>query len=448
MDLHGILSSFGNVGFTLLAFIVALSIIVTVHEYGHYIVGRWSGIRADVFSVGFGPVLLSRVDRRGTRWQLAAIPLGGFVKFHGDSDAASGKGDEEELSQMSAEERRTTLHGAPLWARAATVAAGPLFNFILSALVFAGFLMMQGVPSNYNVVDKVIDLPGVDSTLRPGDEILDIAGLPFPEDATLSAFSAFVDSLPEQAMLPYRLRRDGAVRIVTAPHPFPAYVGFLAQDGAAERAGLRVGDMIAAADGQPLANFSSLQQVVMTGAGAPIALELRRKEGPVSLTLTPDALDEPDPEGGFRTVWRIGVRGSFLFSPAPKPAGLGESLAYGVTQTGEIITTSLSSLWAMVVGQIGSCNISGPIRIAKMAGGAAERGVSDFIWMIAVISTAIGLLNLFPIPVLDGGHLVFHAYEALTGRPPSDKALNIMMTFGLILVLSLMIFGLTNDLFC
>ena len=445
MDLNGFLSSFGNAGFIAVAFVIALSIIVTVHEYGHYIVGRWSGIRADVFSLGFGPVLISRTDKRGTVWQVAAIPLGGYVKFHGDSNAASGKGDEEELAEMSPEELRTTLHGAPLWARAATVLAGPVFNFILSAIVFAGFLLVQGVPTNYGLVAEVAELPGVETTLQPGDQILEIAGVPLPED---EEFGEFLEALPEQAFLPYLVERSGEVIELTAYHPRPALVGFLSQDGAAERAGIQVGDLITAANGEPMATFGSLQKVVVNGEGAPVSLELRRGEDTVALTLTPEARDEPNPEGGFHTVWRIGVGGDLLFAPGPRPAGIGESLGYGVTQTGQIITTSLSGLWAMVSGKIDTCNISGPIGIAKVAGGAAERGLSDFIWMVAVISTAIGLLNLFPIPVLDGGHLVFHAFEAITGRPPSDRALNILMTGGLFIVLSLMIFGLTNDIFC
>lgn len=445
MDLNGFLSSFGNAGFMAVAFVIALSIIVTVHEYGHYIVGRWSGIRADVFSLGFGPVLVSRTDKRGTIWQVAAIPLGGYVKFHGDSNAASGKGDEEELAGMSAEELRTTLHGAPLWARAATVLAGPVFNFILSAIVFAGFLLVQGVPTNYSVINEVSDIPGIETTLQAGDELIEIAGIPVPED---EEFGAFVESLPEAPMLTYLLRREGNTLEVNAPHPRPAFVGYLTQDSAAERAGILPGDLITKANGEPMATFGSLQKVVVNGEGAPVALELRRGEDTVALTLTPEARDEPNPEGGFHTVWRIGVGGDLLFTPSSRPAGIGESLGYGVTQTGRIITTSLSGLWAMVSGKIDTCNISGPIGIAKVAGGAAERGLSDFIWMVAVISTAIGLLNLFPIPVLDGGHLVFHAFEAITGRPPSDRALNILMTGGLFIVLSLMIFGLSNDIFC
>lgn len=445
MDLNGFLSSFGNAGFILVAFVVALSIIVTVHEYGHYIVGRWSGIRADVFSVGFGPVLLSRVDKRGTRWQIAAIPLGGFVKFHGDTNAASGKGDEEELSQMDAAELRTTLHGAPLWARAATVAAGPIFNFILSSIVFAGFLMVQGVPTGFAKVAEVQQVPGVEVGLQAGDEVLEIEGKSVPSD---EGFADFIAALPQQSPLEYLVDRKGADILISAPHPFPALVGFLSQGGAAEAAGVQVGDLIVKANGTDIITFDTLKGVVEGGDGAPVALQVQRADGLVDLTMTPEARDEPHPDGGFHTVWRIGVGGQPLFAPGTEPAGIGESLSYGVGQTGEIISTSLSGLWAMITGQISTCNISGPVGIAMVAGGAAERSLADFIWVVALISTAVGLLNLFPIPVLDGGHLVFHAYEAIVGRPPSDKALNIMMTTGLVLVLSLMVFGLTNDFFC
>ena len=445
MDLNGFLSSFGNAGFIAVAFVIALSIIVTVHEYGHYIVGRWSGIGADVFSVGFGPVLFSRVDRRGTRWQIAAIPLGGYVKFHGDSNAASGKGDEEELAEMSPEELRTTLHGAPLWARAATVLAGPMFNFILSSLVFAGFLLVQGVPTSYGVVADVAEVPGTEVALQPGDEVVQIAGQPVPADED---FAAYLDQLPQAAQLEYLVKRGGSHVELLAPHPRPALVGFLTQGGAAELAGVEVGDLILRANGVEIATFDTLKDVVEGGEGAPVALEVQRGDDVVALTMVPEAKDEPNPDGGFHTVWRIGIGGNILFSPGTRPAGVGESLSYGVSQTGEIITMSLSGLWAMVSGQISTCNISGPIGIARVAGQAAERGLVDFIWIVALISTAVGLLNLFPIPVLDGGHLVFHAFEAIVGRPPSDKALNILMTAGLVLVLSLMVFGLTNDLFC
>ena len=153
-----LIPSFGGFAFTLLAFVVALSIIVAIHEYGHYIVGRWSGIHAEVFSLGFGPVLLSRVDRRGTKWQVAALPFGGYVKFLGDANAASGK-DGAAVDALDPAERRRSMHGAPLWARAATVAAGPIFNFILSILVFAGVMVFSGQASTDPVVGDIRPMP-------------------------------------------------------------------------------------------------------------------------------------------------------------------------------------------------------------------------------------------------------------------------------------------------
>ena len=154
MDFAGLIPGFGSFAFTIIAFIVALSIIVAIHEYGHYIVGRWTGIKADVFSIGFGPILYSKMDRHGTRWQVAALPFGGFVKFRGDANAASGK-DADAMDGLSDEDRRSTMHGAPLWARTLTVAAGPVFNFVLSFLVFAALLFVRGVASDPGLSSSV-----------------------------------------------------------------------------------------------------------------------------------------------------------------------------------------------------------------------------------------------------------------------------------------------------
>ena len=177
MDVAALIPQFGGLAFTIIAFIGAISVIVAVHEYGHYIVGRWSGIFPEVFSLGFGPVLWSRMDKRGTRWQIAAIPMGGFVKFLGDADAASGK----DIAAMEAAEEdperlRKTMHGAPLWARAATVAAGPVFNFVLSAFIFAGLFLWQGKPVDEMIVGSLKPVPGVENGLAVGDEILSVGG--------------------------------------------------------------------------------------------------------------------------------------------------------------------------------------------------------------------------------------------------------------------------------
>jgi regulator of sigma E protease len=213
MDLIGLIPSFGNVLYTIAAFVVALSVIVAIHEYGHYIVGRWSGIKAEIFSVGFGPVLFKRTDRHGTQWQVAALPFGGYVKFMGDANAASAP-DSEVVKGLTPDERRMTIQGAPLWARAATVAAGPIFNFALSILVFAGMLMIQGVAKEPLTIDTLRPMPFEPVELRPGDEIVEIEGTPAPP---LEDLIAFIDTLPLGRPIEYTVRRDGNLVEVEAP---------------------------------------------------------------------------------------------------------------------------------------------------------------------------------------------------------------------------------------
>ncbi len=443
MDLAILIPQFGNLLFTIIAFIVALSVIVTIHELGHYFVGRWSGIKSDVFSLGFGPVLFSRRDRHGTIWQVAALPLGGYVKFRGDANAASGK-DEGALSTMDAQARRETMHGAPLWARAATAAAGPVANFILSALVFSAFLLFSGVASDPLTVARVLPMPGVQE-LEAGDEILSIAGQPTPE---LAEFGSYIDTLPPERMLDYTVLRDGREISLRAPHPMPPLAVGISPDSAAISARMRSGDVILSIDGTELETFSQLRDIVGASDGAPMALRVWRAGEVIDLTLEPRRRDVPLPGGGFETRWLIGLSGGFFFEPATEAPGIWDVATYGVKKTGEIIRSSLSGLYHMIIGSISSCNLSGPIGIAETSGAMASQGISSFIWFIAVLSTAVGLLNLFPIPVLDGGHLVFYAYEAVTRRQPSERAYRILMTMGLAVILSLMALGLTNDIFC
>lgn len=443
MDLAILIPQFGNLLFTIIAFVVALSVIVTIHELGHYFVGRWSGIKSDVFSLGFGPVLFSRRDRHGTVWQVAALPLGGYVKFRGDANAASGK-DDAALSTMDAKARRETMHGAPLWARAATAAAGPVANFILSALVFSAFLLFSGVASDPLTVARVLPMPGVQQ-LEPGDEILSIAGRPTPE---LAEFGTYIDTLPQDRTLDYTVLRDGREISLRAPHPMPPLAVGISPDSAAISARMRSGDVILSIDGTELETFSQMREIVGASDGAPMALRVWRAGEVIDLTLEPRRRDMPLPGGGFETRWLIGLSGGFFFEPATETPGVWDVATYGVKQTGEIIRSSLSGLYHMIIGSISSCNLSGPIGIAETSGAMASQGISSFIWFIAVLSTAVGLLNLFPIPVLDGGHLVFYAYEAVTRRQPSERAYRILMTMGLAVILSLMALGLTNDIFC
>jgi len=441
------LPQFGNVAIAILAFVVALSVIVAVHEYGHYIVGRWCGIKADVFSLGFGPVLFSRHDKRGTRWQVAAFPLGGYVKFKGDADAASA-GESDAVQGMSPEERRQTMSGAPLWARASTVVAGPLFNFILSIAIFGAVMMSQGKVAEPLTVGELHPLPQSGFNLQEGDELLGIAGRDIPDYAETGAFGAFVDSLPKREVLEYRVRRDGREMTIDGPYPQPTRIMQLAPQSAAYATGLKPGDVIVGVEGQDIIAFEQLKEVVESSNGRPLALDVWRDGDVQEFVLTPRRVDEPQPEGGFRTQWRIGIAGGMAFDFATQSMGPGEALVGGVSQTWDIMANSVSGLYHMIIGSISACNMSGPIGIAEVSGAMASQGADNFIWFIAVLSAAIGFLNLFPIPVLDGGHLVFYAFEAVTGKPPSDGALRIFMAIGLSLILALMAVALITDILC
>src|SRR6056297_1391395 len=445
MDIIGLIPSFGGLIYTILAFVVALSVIVAVHEYGHYIVGRWSGIKAEVFSIGFGPVLWSRTDKRGTKWQFAALPFGGYVKFLGDASATSDRPDDTVMSGLDAEERRHTMHGAPLWARAATVAAGPVFNFVLSIAVFAAVILYQGTASDPLTVDRIEPLPAEMQGLEPGDVILAIEGQEAP---AIDGLREFIDALPQEPLLDYTVLRDGQEMSVSAPNPYPPVVSMVTPQSAALDAGLEQGDVILAVGGDPISTFDQLREKVEASDGAALDLDVWRDGEVQQIDLTPRRMDLPSEDGGFETRWLIGVSGGLFFTPETETPGIGEALSYGASQTLFIVQSSLSGLYHMAVGAISTCNLQGPIGIAETSGAAASQGWMSFVWFIAVLSTAVGLLNLFPIPVLDGGHLMFHAWEALTGRPPSDRALNALMTVGLGLMLMLMVFALTNDLFC
>ncbi|MEM9754425.1 MAG: RIP metalloprotease RseP [Pseudomonadota bacterium] len=429
---------------TIVATIIALSVIVAVHEYGHYIVGRWSGIHAEVFSIGFGPTIFSRTDRRGTKWQLAAFPLGGYVKFLGDSSAASGQ-DVEAMAKMDDGTRRRTMHGAPLWARSATVAAGPVFNFVMSICVFAVFVLLSGQAVDEPRVGPLRDLPADMVLLQEGDVITAIEGTAVETLADVLVQGRELDGGPA---LTYTLERDGATLDVEASFPLIPVVDSVAAQSAAIDAGLEVGDVIRAIDGTPVFAFHELRDIVEGSNGEPLLLSVWREGEEIEITLSPRRMDLPTADGGFETRWLIGITGGLFFEPVTEPVGLWRAADYGLDQTWFIIRSSLSGAWHMITGRIDVCNLQGPIGIAETSGAAASQGIDDFIWFIAVLSTAVGLLNLFPIPILDGGHLVFHAYEAVVGKPPPERVLQVLMSIGLALLLTLMLFATFNDFTC
>lgn len=437
MDFAQILPSFGNAAFTIGAFVVALSIIVAIHEYGHYIVGRWSGIHAEVFSLGIGPVLASRVDKHGTRWQVAALPFGGYVRFLGDTNAA-GVGPEGEVA---AADKRRSMAGAPLWARALTVLAGPVFNFILTIAIFAGVAMNDGRIKEPLEFESLMKLPPqYVSELQAGDVLVSVAGQPFGVDG----FD--IDALPFEAVLDYDIRRDGTDMTVKGPYLMPSAISGINPRSAADDAGLRKGDVITAIDGAPVVGFAQIITAVKAVDGKPLTLDVWRDGTTSKFTLAPRRVDIPLQAGGFETRWLIGITGAVFFEEATESLGLWESVKTASTQLVFILKSSLSGLWHVATGAISTCNLSGPVGIAQTSGTMAAQGATSFIWFVGMLSAAVGMLNLFPVPILDGGHLVFYAYEAVFRKKPSEAAYNVLMLMGLGLIGAMMIFALLNDL--
>jgi regulator of sigma E protease len=441
--MEAIVAALGGTVWTVAFFIVALSVIVFVHEYGHYIVGRWTGIHSEVFSIGFGPVLFSRTDKHGTRWQVAAIPFGGYVKFLGDADASSVR--QGDVSGLTAAERRHTMAGAPLWARTATVAAGPVFNFILTFGLLVGLALAIGVPRDEPTAGAVRAYPFEGPSLQEGDVIRAVEGRPTPD---WKSFGDVTDTLKGKVTLAYTVQRGGEELVVNGPHPMAPVIGEVQLRSAAMDAGLQEGDVILKAGGKDVRYFDELPEIVTASKGEPVTLTVWREGKTFEQTLTPRIRTVDDGKGGFTERYLLGLYSGMFFEPATRSVGPWEAVTTALSGMWTMTTTTFSGLWHMIQGAISSCNLSGAIGMAEVAGDAARNGAESFIGMLAILSFGVGLLNLFPIPVLDGGHLVFYAYEAVVRRQPSERALRVLMTAGLTLVLSIMIFGLSRDLMC
>ena len=436
-DLANLASSVWTVG----SFLIAIVVIVTVHEFGHYIVGRWCGIQAEVFSLGFGRRLYAWTDKRGTRWQIAAVPLGGFVRFKGDVDASS-RPDPAGLHGLSEAEKRQTMNGAPLWARAATVVAGPLANFLLAFVLFAAVILWKGVAVDQPVIGALKDLPFATPHLQVGDTVTALEGQATPD---LTAFLTVADTLADKPIVRYQVTRADQSLNLDGPNPLPAYADSVQSPSAAEDAGIQAGDVILKAAGQDIASFSQLPKLIEASGGAPVDLTLWRKGQVINVTLTPRSRDLPTADGGFETRWLIGVTGGLVFEPLVRSPSLTEAVSLAWQQGWYMTKVNLSGLGYMVAGKISSCNVSSPIGMAKAVGAAARSGWESFLQTLALVSLSIGLLNLFPIPVLDGGHLVFYFYEAVTGQKPNAGALQVLTMIGVGLLAALMLFAVFND---
>ncbi|MFN3614010.1 MAG: RIP metalloprotease RseP [Rubrimonas sp.] len=447
MELIAALPLVGPLLATVLPFLLVLGVVVFVHEFGHYIVGRWCGIGAEVFSIGFGRELFGWTDRRGTRWRVAALPLGGYVKFTGDADASSSHADPATLARLSPEERGRSFHLASVERRALTVFAGPAANFLLSIVIFAMMALGQGRPADGPVIGEIsADVnPEFAQALRPGDRVTSVNGREVADFAALQAALLETEGAEAQATVV----RDGTAQTLTISFRPPARVDGLAPGGAAEAAGLQVGDVIVGVDGREIGGFSDLQRATQDSGGQPMTLTVLRDGATFETAITPQMGQATDPVTGA-TVPRplLGVQKfSREIMPLVEPVGPASAVGFGVQRTWDVIALSLSGLADVISGREEAREVlGGPIRIAEVSGDAAASGVAVFIGLIAVLSTSIGLINLFPIPILDGGHLMFYAIEKLRGRPLRERWQEIGNGVGLALVLSLMIFATFNDL--
>jgi len=434
----------GSVLTVVLPFLIVLSVVVFVHEFGHYIVGRWCGIGAEVFSVGFGRKLFGWTDRRGTRWQVAALPLGGYVKFVGDMDPASaGKASDDELT---AQERREAFHHAALWRRAATVFAGPAANFLLSIALFAGIALAVGKAGEEPVVADIG--PGAISEVgfEPGDRVIEIEGEP------VETFSAVLDELhrSDGEPLDVLVERDGERRMIEVVYQTAPRIDSITPGMAAAQAGIVPGDLVLSIAGQDVSSFYDLQTIAAElPHNEPVEMVVQRNGEEMSFTFTPELMERKHPETGeVVPLPTFGIRsnGAAALTTTTVPVGPVEAVTVGVSQTWMIASGTVTYLADMVFANADTSQLGGPLRIAEISSQKAEEGIGDLIWLIALLSTSIGLLNLFPIPVLDGGHLMFYALEALRGRPLGDRWMQVGNMIGLSLVLFLMVFATYNDI--
>ena len=445
MEYSFFVPQFGNLIITVLAFILCLSVIVFVHEFGHYFIGKISGIHAEVFSIGFGPVITSFRDKKGTKWQFAALPLGGYVKFLGDK-IPSGNSNSGVVLSDDPNFLRKSMYGAPLWARFMTVAAGPIFNFIFSGIIFFMIYMNQGTIQFPLTVEKLFDTP-YNHKLQEDDIIRSINGVEIKEN--LNGLSGVDDDIFLNKNFTYVVERNGKLIILDQVIQNPPRISQVLPKSSAISAGLEKGDFILSLNSQRISNFSQIKQKVEASRGEALKIEYWREGKIYETELTPLVVDIPTETGGFERIYRIGIVSDYLpFQPVKTKQSISWALVSSIESIYLIMEGSVKGLYHILFGNISSCNLSGPISIAETSGQMVKQGSVNYLWFIAVLSTAIGMINLFPIPVLDGGHLMFFTVEAIIGQKPNQKIVNTFMTFGFVLLVGLMLFSLLNDFLC
>lgn len=430
-----LISALSGMLIPIFAFLAAIGIVVFVHEAGHYIAARVSGIEVTVFSIGFGPALIKKMDRNGTEWRLSLLPVGGYVRFNEGDD----------LNQP-AKPGAMAFPEAHLWRRTATVIAGPLANFIASVVIFIALALFIGIPRDEVIIDSLKTLPFSTGELSEGDKIVAIG------DHATEDYSRFIrvasETPPDINPFLYTIERKGRVGEVEGPHPMPAIINRVIPNSAAAEAGLRTDDVILSINGQTIITFSQVGRLITDSDGRELNFKIWRDGQSFMVSLRGQEQELILPGGDVEKKILIGVNGGRFFETATRRAHFTELLQIGVGQTAAIVEGTVRGLVSMVRGKISTCHIQGPIGIARISGAAAEQGPITFIHLIALLSTAIGFINLIPIPGLDGGHLAFYLYESVVGKAPPESLMKIMLSLGVIMLILLLIFSTFNDLTC